>query len=620
MRLHLRVGLVVPSNRGPIQKASILPPTIYDSARFVSTSSRIELSKATIAIILGCIAIAGSVCGEQPSSTQSNLDTASSVSFVEDLGKYPTSFERRTALRRMLSDADEKQILRMLADSVDVASTSQKRSMQMDIFRRLAMINPSLALEQASEFTWAIRREFIGAIFGEWSSRYPDAAAKHASKLGPGRERLVALRSILGSLDDPTTEFASNISRDLGLAAESVDIVEDWLVALASLDPEKSWYQILNDSRSDSEQINVLVSIATVWIDRDGWDVAHKVNDSKLQHDLKGHVVGRVLKNFLQLQPRDTFELAVDLYDGTNAQIFRPLVESWARIDPSAALDALSGLAFINVPQTEISALRDLTVDSWARTYPADLLKNASKISKGLQASERELAVEVLSRRDPEEAANYLESIRNHEKRLWVATGLAQFWAWKDVDRALDWALDAESEFGDDWQGLLVPVLREAARLDPERALQAALEVPLNSSGTGLESRVVEIVARSDVDLAESMLPKMRNTRILRRAADSVAMALALNGETDRALGLAEMFDGPERDSFNSNLLGGWARRQPQGLFAAMDALPSAELTGMAAESLAVINEQRAVLHDDQFEQVKLVLANRIVREPGDDD
>ena len=581
---------------------------------------RQEPTVAAFAIALGCMSWTGLLGSEQPKPDESSQDTASTVSFVENLNKHPTNFERRTALRRMLTVADEKQTLKMLADSAAVASPSQKRSIQMDIFRRLAMINPSLALEQASEFTWAIRREFIGAIFGEWSSRDPDAAAKHAAKLGPGRERLVALRSILSSLDDPTSDFASNLAGELGLAAERIQIVEDWLVASASRDPERSWHAILNDSRPDSEQLNALAGILTAWIDSDGRDVLHIVNESSLPGGLRARVIGSVLKHLSQLKPHDAFQLATDLYDGTNASIFRPLLSNWAQIDPNAALDALSRLASMNVPRSEINALRDQIVWSWTSADPVDLLNNASKIPGGLRASEREDAVEALSWRDPEEATNYLGSIRNREKRQWVASGLAQIWAWKDVDGALDWAMNAKSEFADNWQTLVVPVLREATRSDPERALQAALEVPLDRSGIGLESDVVEIVARSDLELAEAMLRQMRNRPTLQSAVDKVAIALVLNDETDRAFALVEVLEEPQRGNFSSGLVKRWARRQPQGLFAAMDSLPSAELRAIAAESLTAINQQRAVLHDDQMEQVKLVLASRVVTESGDDD
>ena len=577
-------------------------------------------SRALAAVAVCCLAFGDSVCSDQLAADVLKQEGNFSASLVETLNVYATHFERRVASRRLLATANEPQLLDWLAESHDIASTFEKRTLQADIFRRLAMVDPVLALDHAAGFTWAIQQEFISAIFGEWSSHDPDAAAKHAAKLALGRERLVALRSILSSLDDPTSDFASSLARELGLAAESFDIVEDWLVASASRDPEYSWDAILNDSRPDSEQLNALSGILTAWIDRDGPDVLHIVNESSLPRGLRARVIGSVLKQLSQRQPRDAFQLATDLYDGTNASIFRQLLSNWAQIDPSAALDALSKLASMNVPRSEINALRDEIVWRWTSADPVDLLNNASKIPRGLRASEREHAVEVLSWRDPEEATNYLGSIRNREERQWVATGLVQIWAWKDVDGALDWALNAKSEFGDDWQTLVVPVLKEAARSDPERALQAALEVPFARSGIGLESDVVEIVARSNLELAEAMLPQMRNDPTLQSAVDKVAIALALNGETDRAFALAEMLEERYSSDFRSGLVRRWARRQPQGLFSAMDSLPSAELKAIAAESLVAINEQRTVLHDDQFEQVKLVLASRGVRESGDYD
>ncbi len=542
------------------------------------------------------------------SSPELNEPSLGPILGLADLDEYPSRFEQQAALRRILQSADESRVTALLSDSESIAGTHLRQRVQIEILVRLVAIDPHVALSHVATYSGTKHREYLGAVFREWSSRDSEVALEHAKSLAK-RERSIALQSIVQSVDDISVDSLRELHDEFDLSHEADKFVDEWMVQVASRDPQGAWRTLLNDDRSDEDQADVFARVALEWIELNGLDAVQEMHDS-LEHRLTSMLIlGQVFGALATTQPKVALELAERYSDGQDGLIFEFVLTVWARSDPRAAMSAISSISGRSLPRESKQWLRQVVVNTWEREDPHGLLANIGQIPRRFRSETRQDIVRRLSFYAPEEASQLVNIVAGYENRLDLASGLAGLWARSDADSAFEWVMSVRSDYPRFQHLLLAPVFRALARTDPNRALQRALDMPVGSDGYTPEADVVATVAMSQPDLAASMLPQIRDGGERDSAFDAVGIALALGGNPEQALDLGAQLDGSERRRYTTNLFNSWAGQNPQGLYAVLDSLSSPELMRKAAESLKRQHEFQAVLHVEQFERISSILA-----------
>lgn len=593
--------------------------------RHSGTTSSFFLGAFAAAVVLGTIGIAyvflprlfgntsddavtTNTDGLVPSAFNStSLEETSSVPSgdITGLRQYKSDFARSVALLSILGQASESQVLALLEQSKSIANPYRRLSMQSDILRRLAILDPVQAMTHATQVAWNRRAPLVRAIFSEWVHTDFEAAVAHARGLVDSDLR-VALEVILKSRSDWSELEAVDFARAFGHESLALDLLEQAHVASAVDDPEAAWNAILNDSRTDDEQTEALSDILEYWVMREGSDVISQIEESISHIGYPGYVLSSALGHLTEIAPQNTFELARNLGDNISEFALRSVSREWAGFDPQAALDAVSTID----DGVLRNQLMGFTADRWGALNPRDLLENLSDFPENLHHRARGSALSNLANESPLEAAQLMLEIQDGVK--YHGFGVIASWSRQDALGALDWILSRPQ---DEQQRLLSGVLYYVVQEDPQRALEIALSTPIPKSGPGgLEQRVINMVAQIDVDQAIAMLPKVRDHASTKTFSYvDVCRVLMQRNEPFRALDLGLELPEPLQRGFFSNFFIQWRLADIVGIYESIEKLPSAALKSQAASQILtyhVSGDYRPYRYfsDKQLQEIELYL------------
>lgn len=524
---------------------------------------------------------------------------------IASLRQFDSNFSRSLALLSMLEQANESQVLKLLEQSNSIANPDRRLSTQSDILRRMAILDPVKAMAHATQVAWNRRAPLVRAIFGEWVDTDFEAAVAHARGLTDSDQK-IALEVILKSRSDWSEREAIDFAREFGLESLALDMLELAYVASAVDDPETAWNSILNDSKTDDEQWEALSDILEYWVMRDGADVMSQIEESISHIDYASSILTNALRHLTDSAPHETFELARNLNDNVRERALQTVALSWANFDPQATMDALSTIDD-GVLRNRLSGY---TAGRWARLNPRELLENLEDFPENLHSSARGTALSSLAEESPLEAAEIVLELPNGIKEY--GRSLIGGWARQDALGALDWILSRPQE---EQQHLLSGVLHEVVQMDPQRALETALSVPIPSiASTGLERSVINMVAHNDVDQAMAMLPHVRDHANTTTWANvDVSRKLIERNEPLRALNLGLELPEPLQQNYFLNFFGQWCNSDIVGMYESLEMLPSAEFKSQAAREILsyhVSDDYRPhrYFSDEQLQEIELYL------------
>ncbi|MCY3541843.1 MAG: hypothetical protein OXH31_08075 [Gammaproteobacteria bacterium] len=538
-------------------------------------------------------------------NSTSRGDTSSgSIDDIVSLGEFKSNFARSVALLTMLEHASESQVLELLDQSKSIASPDRRLSTQSDILRRLTILDPVKAMTHATEVAWNRRAPLVRAIFTEWVYKDFEAAIEHAKGLVESDQR-VALETILKSREDWSEQETIDLAREFGQESVASDVLEQAYVARAIDDPEASWNAILNDSKTDDEQMESLRTILEYWVMRDGADIVSQIEESISHIDYSGSIFYNALVLLTEDTPQNTFEVARNLGENIRDEALVYVTGGWASVDPRATLHAVSTI--------DDGVLRNRLTNNiagqWATLDPRELLENLTEFPENVHRSARGAALRRIAEESPQEATQLLlEAPNGIDDYGW---SVVSSWAGHDAVGALDWVLSRPPE---EQKHLLQGILYRVVQEDPQRALETALSVPITEYGQGLEERVIDLVAQNDVDQAIAMLQRVRddaNTKTF--AAVNVARVLVRRNDPFRALELGLELPEPLQRTYFNNLWLQWVQWDIVGLFESLEEFPSEDLKSKAAHeilSYRVLDDYRPHRHftAEQLQEMELYL------------
>ena len=349
----------------------------------------------------------------------------------------PMPTAERLAVYAYVTESTEPEDLEFLIQRTAALSTSHRRAFELDaLLLRLAELDPRRAVRFARMLR--IETERLVPLFQWWAERDAAAALQELRRLDNAaavREIALALLDVLGDDERGVARIESVLS-----PAQVAAFRQDAAVRLAARDPFRALQRALalGDSTSRTEAVS---RIAADWARRD---------------------------------PEAALALADTIEDGPLRRNYRTAVLStWARIDPDAALAHVRANRYAGELMENLSVFMSL-----ASADPDAVLDFADGLPADQRRVVQQFALRALAERDPYSAIAKLDAIPNKADRDQLLPMIAQAFAQRDPDGALDWVKSLQPTP----PNVLMSVINGISAVDPGRAVDLVLEGELGTA------------------------------------------------------------------------------------------------------------------------------------------
>ena len=580
--------------------------------------SYLEPGSIIVGVGLGCVLVAAvalystfllQVQSEDGRASQSDNLESVEDNVLEDLKSFlgtnpsgeSSEFVRKTQLYEFLERTSENRLAVLLRQSENIDDQSWRHTTQSLTLRRLTATNPHKALNLASSYPREQRKRLVENVFSEWSLMDLSAAATAGIKR-QGVDRDIALRAILQTRTDLSESRRVAIGRQFDREELTQRLVRDESAPTLSENPEETWTSTIESTRDLLPVFDSLVRIAKAWVELDGVGALKPILESLKNRFGSKVIAEEIISVVAQSNPSGAFE-QVALNPDFKESLTR-LTGTWATIDGVAALHSVATVEDYATRQDLLSVV----MGRWADSDPKGLLENRNQFPPEMLLRVLNLATGKIARRDSEEVIRLIESLRSEGINTWtVEDSFVKAHSVIDPSSTLDWVL-AEASVDNPYRAdMLRRAIVEMARRDPARAMEAALNQPIDGGGP-IEESVVEIVVRADVDAAIEFLGQVRD-EAKSGSFLHVGRALVEQGEPLEALDLGEKLHEDHQDLYYSQVFQIWAHSYPEQLLNDLEDLPSDHIRSIAALSLLRKNADGTVLNSDQVEYVESQLS-----------
>lgn len=542
--------------------------------------------------------------GETESAHNLSSTKTGSIEKFEQIFNDPSPAEQYKALYNAFSQNTEKELKRWWIQSQKIERASHREIAQYVILQSLTAINPQEALRALDDASVLQRDAYSRTIFAEWAELHLDDAIKAAAKLA-GAQRSVALQAILKSRDDLTEDKRRVIAVRLEQEDTYHKFLSDEKALQSTTEPRESWNILLNDDVDNSRQMGTLAIVAESWREQIGFEILSKIYHSEVKNNW---IKNRLVATIVQGDPALAFESAQGVSEeNEQSYLSKIIVEEWALTDPLAALAAVSTFE----PSPLVADLEEEIAEVWARTKPYELIGNIELVAEESRVSPLKLAFSHIAREDPLRAIEALSTVENSVGSTTpILQRIVGEWSLQQPETATDWVLN---NFGQEdsllLQSLLNVTLPSLARQDPILAFEIALKQPVSNFSSGLELRVIhQLTQDSNIELAISLLPRVRKKNTLASAYNSVGSAMVKRGRTFEALELGRDLEPSLQQSYYDRVVRAWAGTDPISLYLSIEDLPTSAAQTDAVSALFWNNDVFPVFTDDQLEQAKSLL------------
>ena len=539
---------------------------------------------------------------------------SANIRSLNDLEQFKSPFKRSLELLSLLTGANERQVLKLLAESNE-ANPQKISQFQKPILQRLTQLNPKKAYAQIELLAQNDTSHLIDWIFMEWSSFNLEEAVSFAESLGD-EEKFAALRSVLAERSDLSEEERLRIARRLGNEQHAINLNMQERLSKPIVNPEETWNELVGGVQDNPGQFWMLATVARAWVEKNGLRVLDQISESMTNSQTRQNVLHSVLLNAAKDTPEIAFEYALKLDSNPGGFGFVSLVSAvtntWVKSDPQSALDAASGVEQLGLRRK----LEESVVRAWANENPQDVVSVLDTLPEHVHNSATQTAISSWVNEDPHEAASFVASMEGGS-RATAASTLVNVWSRQpDYKDSIEWVLNDPGI--SDLKGFLLPeLLSHLAYVDPQFAMEKALEQPIADGGLGLEATVIFRLSLNDIDEAIRFLPQVRPGSTKTAAYEYVGKMYIQHGATEDALNLAQELPSSNRSEYFQALLTTWSRSDPESLLNSIDSLPTSEVKSKAARILTISNKRHKGLSENQVQSVEKYLSKEDAESMG---
>lgn len=541
--------------------------------------------------------------------------TVESVQTLRELinrNRFGSFFARTENLLSVLAATDVETLRKFWKQSKSVEASDFREEIQRRIVQRWSVLDPEGVLNLVkSEFVDTYQQDLLKVIFLEWSHANIDEAIRFAHNLDQVH-REAAVSSIVLAREDLSITRRREIGRELGCEWMTIEVLSDVINEPVIKEPDLEWASFIRDHREhldnlDQAQWKLMAYIAYYWISRDGADVLAHMRETVPQHISLLETTEFVVQKLQSTQPQVALELVGELANHALDFGFRELgthlVRQWAEVEPNKALDA----TFTVEARSLRRELQKHVLEKFAESDPHLVLDRLDELPFEVRARAHEIALLEIAKDSPESVVGMLTDIADTKVRDRIETAVIEHWARKDVGSLLHW-IETDDKFADNREDMKRDALSKLARTDPDLALEVATALPLGSDGKGMEIKVLDWIAITDLDRSIALLHHVRpgDTRV-RGYDTAIAMSIMYAHDWGQAIELfLELCElEPSGPYLAFPIL---VNQVPERLFASLERVSSPTVKKKAARKLLWRWEDENLFSNEQLNSLREIV------------
>ena len=525
---------------------------------------------------------------------------------LEQLIRGKSPYVRTTTLHRALTYAREEQLVEFFDKTIEVSDDGLRYEIQDAVIRRLAVIDPEKAATVIGNTSSDRRIVLLTIVFEEWSVADIEQAIGYGLQLD-GDDRLAVLDGVFNARFDLSDIELREIAIQLGHEQRVLERLAFRQLNEPVKNASETWHKLLTDYGDNPDtlsevQIELLIHIATTWLDGVGVEAIQAIKDSS-NHTIKTLVLERIFDLVGDEDPQRAFDLANGLQEidpGLMAQV----IENWSRIDGLAAFNAGATVTDVFVRKP---VQRD-AIEIWGEVDPHSLLTALEELPDEFHDFAFRHAMRGLARLDPDEALKQLNGISDQSTKARITEVFVENWSEQDPQAALQWVQYGFSTESQEIRSKLQSIaLSKLTHTDARLAMDLALNLPLAETGIGPEVAVISELAKINVEEALSMLEEVRNQTTRESTYVHLGHALITAGRSSQAIALVNKYESSEEVQYGylMSLVGNWAWFEPLDLLKHLEEIPIDSVKREAAVSIAIDYKLHVALTKEQRESLK---------------
>lgn len=535
-------------------------------------------------------------------NTEDTEELASTPPELIDILELTSATERRHALYQLLENKSDLRIVDLLEHSFSLDKNQKLLAVQRVLFTELVRINP----EQSLEFIWKTDRPrwetLLDTVATYWSTVAPNEALLAFSLLDePWKSRLIfVVFQCQSSLSE--AELAQ-ITESLNL----VKIFETWnsFVQLEQVidEPKDAFDLVLKADISNIHKKKMLSQITRRWVERESSISFSSVYSLVYETfaDEKSFYWRTILAEIAATNPRFAWEQLSSLSQEVQKLFNDVIFEEWVEHDPAAAIQAISSQEYMDSMKTELSAL----LVPWIRAVSDRFLEHIDLVPMEYQIFAIDEAVKHLAHQlSPEELIEFIAQFRQRGFNTLEATdSFVRIWSRRDPLQAIDWVVQNLENGTNGGTTMLWLAMPQVALRNPQRAMDIALEHPVESV---LEHSVLSaLLNEEEIDTVLSLLPQVRNSYMNETIYGSLGATLLELGRIDDALAVAESLEEPQTPRFYHWLVSAWLRIDVDSLLERLPKLATTSTRAQVANHVLDMQETVPRLTEKELEFVR---------------
>lgn len=511
--------------------------------------------------------------------------------------KLDAASERRLAVYRLLEGQSARQIAESLRHSFKLSNVKHLLSVQNLFFAVLARLDPELALElvwETERTNWDVH---LTVVFEDWAGADPRRAMQSAKQLHePWKSK--AFRTILQTRQDLADAQQLELAESFDALASLNELTFESQVEEVIDEPRKAFELILQADISESRKSELVALITERWIDRENTDniasmlgMVHEVFswDQYQWHS----VVSRLAATDPKLVWEQLATLSLDAQKRLNDEVFK----AWVKQDAMGALDAITESEYMSKESGELTSL----YATWASAVWHQLPEKIDLVPDDYRTRMLTSVVRDLAHRvEPSDLLEQLDQIQlkgvNTKSTLEVYFRQLSY---QDPAVAMRWA----SEYLDEGNNVTSHILRELAVVDVTKAMEIALQQPVDS---GAELTVISAVLDQGwLQQGLELLSKVREGTDVSILDASVGARLIENGRRSEALALAKTLPDEARGEYYLNLAQRWIYKDITEFLPVLSEIPNKGIRSRVAEVLLRWEGHIGNLTEDEIEVIR---------------
>ena len=548
------------------------------------------------------------------SAQSSSTGSSHTLRELIDLNQFDSFFARTQKLLELLEATNVKTLKEYWKQSKHVDRRNFREEIQIRIIQRWAKLNPVEALKLITRESVATHMQnLLKAVFLEWSHSDIDKAIRYAGNLDQVNKE-AAVASIVLAREDLPISRRRDIGKQLGCEWIALEVLGNVLSEPLIDEPDLEWASFILEHEAyldtlTPEQSKLMAYIAYHWILRDGAEVITRMREMLPQNISLTETLEFVVRKLQTTRPQLALELVNVLVNHGLDFGFRDLgtnlVRNWAEVEPDQALNA----TFAVEARSLRRELQKTVLETIAKSDPYLLLDQLDEIPLEVRARAHEIALLEIAKNHPESVLGMLSDVADSKARDRIEAVVIEHWAIKDIGSLLQW-IESNNKSTDTREEMTRDALNMLARTDPDLALEVASALPIGSNGEGMEVRVLDWIAITDLDRSIALLHHVRPGATRVRGYDTTIAMSIFAGELEQAIELFVQLcelepSGP--DLALPFLVGD----TPERLFKSLDRVSSDEAKANAARSLLYWYEDDDLFSEDQLSVLREMVKPR---------